>query len=96
MTPRIHQCKVFWAFLSSSKHSGVREDSKALTLQVLGFTLTLSQSGVATLGAAKIGNGLSFIATTHSQRVTSHVEDERVVENGLSKDLCMGCGFGLC
>jgi hypothetical protein len=33
-------------------------------------------------GAARIGNGLSFIATTESQRVTSRVEDERVAKNG--------------
>ncbi len=44
----------------------------------------------------RIGNGSSFIATTHSQRVTSRVEDEKVVENGLSKNLCMGCEFKLC
>jgi hypothetical protein len=47
-------------------------------------------------GAARIGNGSSFIATTHSQRVTSCVEDERVAENRLSENLRMGCGFGLC
>jgi hypothetical protein len=47
-------------------------------------------------GAARIGNGSSFIVTTHSQRVTSCAEDERVAENGLSKNLRMGCGFGLC
>jgi hypothetical protein len=33
--------------------------------------------------AARIGNGSSFIATTHSQRVTNCAEDERVAENGL-------------
>jgi hypothetical protein len=49
MTPRTPQCKVFWALLSSSKHSGVPEDSKSPTLEVLGFTPTLGQSGVATL-----------------------------------------------
>jgi hypothetical protein len=48
MTPRAPQCKVFWALLSNSKHSGVPEDSKSATLEVLGFTLTLGQSGVAT------------------------------------------------
>ncbi len=48
MTPRTPQCEVFWAFLSNSKHSGVPEDSKSPTLGVLGFTLTLGQSGVAT------------------------------------------------
>ena len=46
--------------------------------------------------AARIGNGSSFIATTHSQRVTSRVEDERVDENRLSENLRMGCGFRLC
>ncbi len=47
-------------------------------------------------GAAKNGNGSSFIATTHSQKVTNRVKDERVAENELSKNLRMGCGFGLC
>jgi hypothetical protein len=37
-----------WALLSSSEHSGVLEDSKSPTLQVLVFTPTLGQSGVAT------------------------------------------------
>jgi hypothetical protein len=48
MTPRTPQCKVFWAFLSRSKHSGVPKDSKSPTLEVLGFTPTLGQSGYAT------------------------------------------------
>jgi hypothetical protein len=48
MTPRTPQCEVFWASLSNSKHSGVPEDSKSPTLEVLGFTPTLGQSGVAT------------------------------------------------
>jgi hypothetical protein len=48
MTPRTPQCEVFWAFLSNSKHSGIPEDSKSPTLEVLGFTPTLGQSGVAT------------------------------------------------
>jgi hypothetical protein len=48
MTPRKPQCEVFWALLSSSEHSGVPEDSKSPTFQVLGFTPTLGQSGVAT------------------------------------------------
>jgi hypothetical protein len=39
------QCEVFWALLSGSEHL---EDSKSPTLQVLGFTPTLGQSGVAT------------------------------------------------
>ncbi len=41
MTLRTPQCEVFWALLSSSKHSGVPEDSKFPTLGVLGFTPTL-------------------------------------------------------
>jgi hypothetical protein len=49
MTPRTTQCEVFWALLLDSKHSGVPEDSKSPTLEVLGFTPTLGQSGVATL-----------------------------------------------
>jgi hypothetical protein len=48
MTPKTPQCEVFSALLLSSEHSGVREDSKSLTLEVLGFTPTLGQSGVAT------------------------------------------------
>jgi hypothetical protein len=49
MTPITPQCEVFWALLSSFKHSGVPEDSKSPTLGVLGFTPTLGQSGVATI-----------------------------------------------
>ncbi len=47
-------------------------------------------------GATRIGNGASFTETTHPQGVTGCVEDERIVENGLSKNLRMGCEFGLC
>ncbi len=46
--------------------------------------------------AAKIGNGASFTSTTHSSRVISRVEDERVVENGLFENLRVGCRFGFC
>jgi len=49
MTPRTPQCEVFCPLLSSSKHSGVPEDSKSQLFQVLGFTPTLGQSKVATL-----------------------------------------------
>jgi hypothetical protein len=38
MTPRTPQCEVFLALLLNSKHSGVPEDSKSPTLEVLGFT----------------------------------------------------------
>ncbi len=55
MTPRTPQCKVFWALLSNSKHSGAPEDSKSPTLEVLGFTPTLGQSGVATMGVPTMG-----------------------------------------
>jgi hypothetical protein len=48
MTPITPQCEVFWALLWNSKHSGVLEDSKSPTLEVLGFIPTLGQSGVAT------------------------------------------------
>jgi hypothetical protein len=48
MTPRTPQCKAFSALLSNSKHSGVPENSKSSTLEVLGFNPTLGQSGVAT------------------------------------------------
>jgi hypothetical protein len=47
-------------------------------------------------GVARIGNGASFITTTHSQGVTSRVEDERVAKNGLFEKLHVGCGFELC
>jgi len=58
MTP---QCEVFWALLSSFKHSGVLEDSKFPTLGVLGFTPTLGQSGVVTAkGLGKGGEGYLF------------------------------------
>jgi len=36
-TPRTLQCKVFWAFLSSSEHSGVPEDSKPPTFPSVGL-----------------------------------------------------------
>ncbi len=49
MTPRTPQYEVFCPLLLSSKHSGVPEDSKPNFFQVLGFTLTLGQSRVATL-----------------------------------------------
>jgi hypothetical protein len=62
MTPRTPQCEVFWALLTKSKHSGVPEDSKSPTLEVLGFTPTLGQSGVATSnftnGVFVVNNGL--------------------------------------
>jgi hypothetical protein len=55
MTPKTPQGEVFWALLSNLKHSGVPEDSKSPTLEVLGFTPpTLGQSGVATHYVMKI------------------------------------------
>jgi hypothetical protein len=48
ITPRTPQCEVFWAFLSSSEHLGVPEDSKSQLFRMLGFTPTLGQSRVAT------------------------------------------------
>ncbi len=56
MKPRTPQCEVFWALLSNSKHSGVPEDSKSPTLEVLGFTPTFGQSGVATLPLSSVGS----------------------------------------
>ncbi len=43
------QWEVFWALLSSSKHSGIPEDSKSSLFPSVGFTPTLGQSRVATL-----------------------------------------------
>jgi hypothetical protein len=37
VTRRTPQCKVFWALLSSSEHSGVPEDSKSPTLPSVGL-----------------------------------------------------------
>jgi hypothetical protein len=48
MTPRTPQGEVFWALLSSSKHSGAPEDFDSQLFQVLGFTPTLGQSRGAT------------------------------------------------
>jgi hypothetical protein len=48
------------------------------------------------LGATGINDGAFFTETTHSQGVTDRVEDEKIVENGLSKNLRVGCGFELC
>jgi len=39
--------------LLNPKHWGVSKDSKSPTLGVLGFTLTLAQSGVVTLSVKK-------------------------------------------
>jgi hypothetical protein len=47
-------------------------------------------------GATRIGNGASFTETTYSQGETSRVQDERVAENGLSENFCVGCEFELC
>ncbi len=46
MTPRTPQCKVFWPLLSNSEHSGVPEDFKSPTLEVLGFTPHLAKVGL--------------------------------------------------
>jgi hypothetical protein len=48
MTPRTPQCEVFWSFNSSSKFSGVPEDSKFPLLGVWASPSHLAQSGVAT------------------------------------------------
>jgi hypothetical protein len=48
MSPRTPQCKVFWALLSSFKHSRVPEDSKSPTLGVGVSSSHFTQSGVAT------------------------------------------------
>jgi hypothetical protein len=48
MTPRTPQCEVFWPLLPNSKHLGVPEDSKSLTLGVWVSSSHLAQSGVAT------------------------------------------------
>ncbi len=37
MTPRTLQCEMFWVLLSSSKHSGVSEDSKSATFPSVGL-----------------------------------------------------------
>jgi hypothetical protein len=66
MTPRTPQCEVFWALLSSSKHSGVSKDSKSPTLEVLGFTPTLGQSGVAT-------NNVACVKTAH---LHAHLDED--------------------
>jgi hypothetical protein len=44
-----NECEVFRALLSSSEHLRILKGSKSPTLQVLGFTPTLGQSGVATI-----------------------------------------------
>jgi hypothetical protein len=47
-------------------------------------------------GAVEISNGASFTTTTHSQGVTSCVENVKVAENGLFENLRVGCEFVLC
>ncbi len=61
MTSRTPQCKVFWALLSNFKHSRVPEDSKSPTLEVLGFTPTLGQSGIATLSPTRRKRSMSSL-----------------------------------
>ncbi len=56
---------------------------------------TLRVPKIFDLGVVIIGNGTSFTTTTHSQGVSSHVEDVKVVENGLFENLRLGCGFEL-
>jgi len=56
MTPKTPQCEVFWSLLSTSKHSGVPEDSKSPTLGVGVSSSHFTQSGVAT-GQAHQGEG---------------------------------------
>jgi hypothetical protein len=62
MTPRTPQCEVFWALLSSSKHSRVPKDSKSPTFPSVGLHPTLGQSGVATLNVHQVWkNRLCYI-----------------------------------
>jgi hypothetical protein len=56
---------------------------------------TLQVPKIFDSGAVRIGNGTSFTETAYSQGLTSRVENERVVENGLSENLRVGCGFKL-
>ncbi len=76
MTSRTPQCEVFWALLSSSEHSGVSKDSKSQRFQVLGFTRTLGQSGVATILVSSFPMYVKLVklAMVH---ITGIVEDER-------------------
>jgi hypothetical protein len=64
--------EVFWALLSNPKHSGVPEDSKSPTLGVLGFTPTLGQSGVATIGT----NLLCFTTHQGSEMISVLIESQ--------------------
>jgi hypothetical protein len=73
MTPGTPQFEVFWALLLSSEHSGVPEDSKSPTLEVLGFTPTLGQSGVATI----------------NMKVSFMEVDEKILEEGEVMEVVM-------
>ncbi len=55
MTPRTPECEVFWPFNSSSKFSGVLEDSKFSLLEVWASPSHLAQSGVATNSVVNFG-----------------------------------------
>ncbi len=70
MTSRKPQCEVFCPFLSNSEHSGVPEDSNSQLFQVLGFTPTLGQSGVAT---TIVINNKNLVAKTKQLQVVVNV-----------------------
>jgi len=73
MTPRTPQCRVFWAFLLSSKHSGVPEDSKSLTLGVGISSSHFTQSRVATWSYS--GTSLPYI------NISTHVCNKPAFQN---------------
>ncbi len=79
MTPRTPQCEVFWALLSNSKHSGVPEDSKSPTLEVLGFTPHLAKVGLRYSAAHKVA--VSGVAHLRKQQTNqAKPNDEQIVD----------------
>jgi len=77
MTPRTLQCEVFWAFLSSSKHLGVPEDSKSPTLGVGVSSSHLTQSKVATFPL--LGVWVSSSHLLQSEVTTTKVEPSQEI-----------------
>jgi hypothetical protein len=85
MTPRTPQCEVFWALLWNSKHSGVPEDSKSPTLEVLSFTPTLGQSGVATTPMLLVLKNCIFVGgITSIVILVNKMANQRIVWNKIT------------
>jgi hypothetical protein len=73
---------VFWSSKSSSKLSGVAEESNPNFFQVLGFTPTLGQSRVATKIFAKNNHLIPILSTQQSLLNFKGFENENTINLG--------------